>query len=379
MFFGAAVLLWSQPQDVKLRSHLERAARAKQNGDLKIAAEEYRKALELDTGDAETHARLGMVYQDLGMLPEAIDSLEHALRLNPHLPRVDVLLAFNYIGVGRRRDAIPLLARSFEAEPDLSFRSLAGQRLVECYFGTGDEDKGIATLQKLRQISPDDPNVLYTASKVYANLWNRTVQHMLAKAPESYQVHQVFAEVLEAQEKYAEAANEYRQILKSASEVPGVHYKLGRMILRSDSSAEAEANALAEFRKELDNNPADASALTEIGEIHLKANRFGDAAQAFSRALELQTGYVQSRIGLAKVLIAQKEWPKALQQLEASAKLAPEDESVAYNFMIVYRGLGQADDAKRAFQNFQRLKEQKEQNRSSILNQLKSAPVGRNP
>jgi len=314
------------------------------------------------------------------MLPEAMDSLEQALRLNPRLPRVNVLLAFNYIGMGRCRDAIPLLAQSFETEPDLSFRSLVGQRLVECYFGTEDEDKGLITLQKLRQISPDDPNVLYTASKAYANLWNRTVQRMLAKAPESYRVHQVFAEVLEAQEKYAEAANEYRQILKSAPEAPGVHYKLGRMILRSDLSPEADAKALAEFRRELDNNPADVPALTEIGEIHLKANRVGDAMQAFSRATDLQPGYVQARIGLAKVLIAQKELPKALEQLEAASKLAPEDESVAYNLMIAYRGLGRVADAKRAFLAFQRLKQQKEQNRSSILNQLKSAPVaGRNP
>ena len=103
ILFGATILLWSRPQDVEVRSHLERAARAKRNGDLKTAAGEYGKALELDPNQAETYALLGMVYQDLGMLPEAMDSLEHALRLNPRLPRVNVLLAFNYIGVGRLR------------------------------------------------------------------------------------------------------------------------------------------------------------------------------------------------------------------------------------------------------------------------------------
>src|SRR5262249_41415015 len=237
----------------------------------------------------------------------------------------------------------PLLKKSFDREHDSSFRSVVGQRLVECYFIAGDEENGLAIVQKLRGIAPDDPDILYTASKVYANLWNQAVQRMLAKTPESFRVHQVWAEVLETQEKYAEAANEYRQILKLAPQLPGVHYRLGRMLLRSETS-DADEKALAEFQRELKNNSADVAALSEVGEIYLKRNQLDKASQSFARAVDLQPGYVPARVGLAKTLIAEKELSKALEHLEAAAKLAPKEETVPYNLMIVYRGLGRAAD-----------------------------------
>jgi Flp pilus assembly protein TadD len=66
-------------------------------------------------------------------------------------------------------------------------------------------------------------------------------------------------------------------------------------------------------------------------------------------------------MGLAKVMIAEKQWSKALEQLEAAAKIAPQDPAVHYNLMLAYRGLGRAAEAKQAFENFERLKKSKPQ------------------
>ena len=135
----------------------------------------------------------------------------------------------------------------------------------------------------------------------------------------------------------------------------------------SDASGQAEDRALAEFRKELEINPVSAAALAEIGEIHLKRSQLEEASRSFSHAFRLQPGYVPVRLGLAKTLIAEKQWSKALEHLEAAAKLAPEEEAVHYNLMIAYRGLGRPADAKRAFEMFERLKQAKQQNRSPLL------------
>jgi tetratricopeptide (TPR) repeat protein len=267
--------------------------------------------------------------------------------------------------LGRYRDAASLLRAGFESEQKDAVRAVIGQRLVECHLASGEDEQALAVVQKLRQIAPDDPGVLYLSSKVYMNLWNGAFQRMLAKAPGSYHVHLIQAEALEAQERFAEAVHQYRQILKISPKTPGVHYRLGRAILRARSSSEADDEALAEFRKELEIRPGDAAALAEIGEIYLRKTQRQEALQSFSQAVRVQPTFVPARVGLAKVLIAEKQWSEALEQLEAASKLAPDDETVAYNLMTVYRGLGRAEDAKRAFEAFQRLKQEKGQRRPS--------------
>jgi tetratricopeptide (TPR) repeat protein len=351
-----AVLLWAQ-KDIDVRAHLERAEQALQRSDPETARKELLEAVRLNPSSGEAHARLGIVYRKLGMAAQAAESLERAVRLEPD-PRVKVLLAFSYKESGRYRDAIPLLEASFESEQKDSLRSVVGQHLVECHLAVGATEQALAVVQKLRQIAPDDPGVLYLSSKVYLTLWNGAFQRMMAKAPDSYQVHLIRAEALEAQEKFAEAAGEYRQVLKIAPQTAGIHYRLARMILRSGASADADQEALAEFRKELEINPGDVHAIAGVGEIHLSRNRLEEAARSFQQAVSLQPGYVPARVGLAKVLIAEKQWSNALEHLEAASKQAPDEEAVVYNLMIVYRGLGRSDDARRAFDQFQRLKEQ---------------------
>jgi tetratricopeptide (TPR) repeat protein len=274
-----------------------------------------------NASDAEAYAKQGIAFRKQGKLAEAAESFERSVRLQPE-PRVQVLLAFTYMDSGRHQDAIPLLASSFEKEEKDSVKSVIGQRLLECYLATGAEDQALPVVQKLRQLAPHDPNVLYLSSKVYMNLWNSAFRLMLEKAPGSYQVHLIQAEALEAQGRFADAAQAYREVLKVAPSLTGIHFRLGHALLRSNSTSQ---EALEEFRRELALSPSHAGALTE----------------------------------LAKALIAQKQWSQALDHLETAARLAPDDEAIQYNLMLAYRGLGRTEDAKRAFDNFQRLKEQK--------------------
>jgi len=343
-----AALAWGQATD------------AQERGDLQAAIQSLEAAARLNPSDSETHARLGILYRKAGMPARASESFERSVALDPN-PRVRVLLAFTYADAGRCQDAVPHLEACFDAEPKDSVRAAIGQRLVECRLALGRQREALPVVEKLRQIAPDDPAVLYLSSKVYLNLWNESFQRMLAVAPGSYQVRLIQAEALEAQERFAEAAREYREIQKLAPQVAGIHYRLGRAILRSQADAEGEQAALSEFRKELEVNPADVNALAAVGEINLGRNALTEAARTFEQALAAQPGFVPARVGLAKVLVAEKRWPNALEQLEAAAKLAPEDEAVAYNLMLVYRALGRAEESQRALDTFQRLKQRNQQ------------------
>ncbi|MGH9660794.1 MAG: tetratricopeptide repeat protein, partial [Bryobacteraceae bacterium] len=232
--------------------------------------------------DAEAQARLGLAYRKAGRARDAVESLERSVRLDPNL-RVQVLLAFSYIDAGRHGDAAPLLETSFASEKNDGVKSAIGQRLVECYLAIGSEEKALAVVEKLRAVAPDDPAVLYLASRVYMNLWNGAFQRMVAKAPGSYHVHLIQAEALEAQERYAEAAAEYRRILKIAPQVAGIHYRLGRALVRIGSDDEA----LRAFAQEVETNPSDAPALAQMGEIHSRKGETDEAIGRFAQAIEL--------------------------------------------------------------------------------------------
>jgi tetratricopeptide (TPR) repeat protein len=357
-------------------AHLKKAAEASGRQAWVEAAEEYKQVLKLDPGNAEAQARLGIAYQNAKLVPEAITALERALQLDPRLPEVPALLGLDYARLDRYAEALPYLEKAFAEENEPGVRSLVGQQLAQSYFVLGKQGMGLTTVQKLRELFPDDPDVLYTAAKAYANLWNDAVQRMIAKAPGSYQVHQMLAEVLDAQEKYSQAAEEYRRIIQIDPNLPGAHYRLARMILRVDPSNKGNEDALVQFQKELEINPADVPTHVEIGELQLQFHQFDQASRFFSRALELDPSYTAARVGLAKVWIARKEYQKAVDQLDEAVRQSPDDETIYYNLMIAFRGMERLDQAQRALDKFQDLKKTKDQSLSLILKQFKGTVAG---
>jgi len=357
--------------------HLLRADEAYSRENWKVAASEYQQALRADPGNAEALAHLGIAEQRLGLAKEAEGSFERALQLRPSLPEVDVLLGLVRIQEGKYREALTPLEGAF-AKPDydVAVRAAAGERLVEIYFTLAQPEKAFEMVQKLRQLAPNDPDVLYTASKVYAAMWNEAVQRLLVKAPDSYRIHQVLAEVAEAQQNYAEAAKEYQLIVRMAPELPDFHYRLGRAILESDATAAATQRAMQAFQEELKLNPRDVRSLAQIGEVYLKSHQIEEAARCLSHAVELDPGYSEARIGLAKVRLEEKQFSEAADQLEKAARLSPDDETIYYNLMFAYRGLGRQEEARHALEQFQKLSKQKQEEHASIMRQLKGAMGG---
>lgn len=366
--------LFGRRIDQASSQHLARADEAYAKEDWGVAAAEYEEAVRVDPGNAEALAHLGIADQKLAKLKEGESCFEKALQLRPTLPEVDVLLGLIRIQLGKYREAIPPLEGAFD-KPDyeVAVRSTVGQRLVEIYFSLGEHQRALEIVRKLRALAPNDPDVLYTASKVYASLWNEAVQRLLEQAPDSYRIHQVLAEVAEAQQNYAEAAKEYQLIVKMAPGLPGFHYRLGRAILESDTTPEASQKALQDFQDELKLNPRDAPALTQIGEIDLKAHQTEQAGRHFSQAIEVDPGYVEARVGRARVMLESKRYQEASEQLEAARRLSSEDETIYYNLMIAYRGLGRMTEAQRALATFQKLNAQKQDEHAAMMRQLKGA------
>jgi tetratricopeptide (TPR) repeat protein len=367
------VSLAQQSQTAGASLALAKATKAYQAGDWKIAAEEYERVIRQDPENAGAMAQLGISYQKLGMLPEARASLERALRVNPDLPEVNVVLALVDVDLRQYQAAVPLLQSGLEnAGYDTRVRLVAGERLVEIYFSLGKDQAGLGVVEKLLDLAPDNPDVLYEAQKVYATLWNHVAQRLLAKDPASYRIHEVLAEVAEAQGKFPEAEKEYRLVIKMEPELPGFHYKLGRILENADPSPAADEAALAEFQQELEISPQDVPTLAEVGEIYLKLHRSQDAAQQFRRCIELEPSYAKAQIGLGKVFLEQHQFAAATAQFERAVRLSPQDASAYYELMIADHRMGHEAAAERALASFQRLSNEERQRHSSMMKELQS-------
>ncbi len=151
------------PHDPMSRSNL--GAYAQEHGDLRQAVDEYETTIR-ETSEpallASTYANLGGAYRDLGDDAKALESYNHALRLNPN--------QFNaYLGLGRLLekegkldDAIANYSRSVAITPSESGYLRLGHALEQA----GRRAEALAAYQEALGINPDSGEAQAAVSRL---------------------------------------------------------------------------------------------------------------------------------------------------------------------------------------------------------------------
>jgi tetratricopeptide (TPR) repeat protein len=246
---------------------------------------------------------------------------------------------------GRCREALPLLKKSIPHLADKQMKFEAGMASARCAMSLDQVDTTVDTLLLLNREYPHNPEVLYVTIHYFSELANRAEQDLVSSAPGSYQVHKLDAEGLESQEKWDEAAAEYRKILEADPKLPDIHYRLGRILLSKQPPAVEEAKK--EFEAELQIDPANASAEFMLGDIARQAQQWDVAIQHFSRAEKLDPGFQEAYLGLGMALNAAGKYSEAVGPLETYVKMQPPDPAGHYQLSIAYARVGRKEDATR--------------------------------
>jgi tetratricopeptide (TPR) repeat protein len=155
------------------------------------------------------------------------------------------------------------------------------------------------------------------------------------------------AEALETQGRWQEAAAEYRNVLAQNPRLPGIHYRLGQLILSQPKTPTTAEDAHREFEEELKINPSNAGAEYVLGELARQADQWPQAIEHFSRASKLDSGFGDAFIGLGRSLITGGRAPEAIPPLETAAKLQPDNPVCHYYPAMAYRRTGRKADADR--------------------------------
>ncbi len=318
----------------------------------------YEQLRELSPKTAEVHATLGFIYFQHGKFELAVAALKQAAALKPGLPHADLLLAMSLSELGRFADALPGLERGFAKSSDAALRRSAGLQLQRAYTGLGRHADAVGTALRLAKLYPRDPEVLYHASRLHANFAFLTLQDLAAAAPGSLWVHLAAGEANESQGLDEAAVKEYRTVLAIDSRRPGVHYRIGRVLLARSAreGTGTDADALREFALELEIDPTNANAAYEAGEIQRKAGDMAKARASFETALKHYPEFEDALIGLARTLIGLKEPALAVTPLKKATALNDRSEVAFYQLAQAYAALGDTESQQKALEVFQALR-----------------------
>lgn len=370
----ATLLVAQQPDPGALQRYFNEGNNALADGRYAEAEASYKKLIELNSEIAEVHASLGFAYFQQGKLAEAVPTLQKAIRLKPGLPNVEILLAMSLSELGRYEEALPGLENGFRQSSDAALKRMSGLQLQRAYTGLARDSEAVEVAMQLMKLHPDDPEILYHASKLYANFSYLTLQKLSEVAPASVWRRQAAAEAFESQGNYELAIQEYQGVLQMDPGRPGIHYRIGRSLLASSQDANAQ-QAAREFEQELQLDPTNANAAYELGEIHRKSSNLEEAQKQFEVALENYPDFEEARLGLAGVLIAKNQHQQALPHLEKAIALNPANEVAYFRLAQVHRALGNAAEQKRALAEFQRLRAKKATQERELVEAFSPAAV----
>ena len=282
-----------------------------------------------------------------GHYAQARQMLVKIVAASPDDSAARTFLALSRAATGGCPEAAGDLQQQFNRNPDMTLRRLSGIALVQCALAGNKLEDAWPVLDQLKKNFPSDADVLYEVARVHMRAWNDAVFQMYQKAPASFRVNQLSAEIFETQGRYRDAAAEYRKAIEKNPMALNLHYRLGRAMLLESHDPANLRDARKEFEAELGLNPEDAVAEYQIGQILLAEQNSAEAAARFERAVSLNGDFAEALVALAKTKSDAKKYGEAIPLLERAVKLQPTSEPAHYSLMLAYRNGGKMEDAER--------------------------------
>lgn len=257
---------------------------------------------------------------------------------------------------GHCAEALPELKKSLTQLSDKELKRKVGLDGVHCAMTLNQPSAAVDFLQTLTREFPQDPEVLYVAVHAYSDLSTLASQELAKNAPSSIQAHELLAETFEMQGKWDEAEKEYRAVLKQDPKAPGIHFRLGRLLLsKPNPSPAVTEEAKKEMEEELEIDPSNAGAEYVLGALAQQRQDWDTAIPHFSRAAKLDPGFSDALVGLGTSLNAVKRFSDAIPPLESAVKLEPQNPAPHYLLAIAYTRAGRKQDGEREFAIHRRL------------------------
>lgn len=260
---------------------------------------------------------------------------------------------------GHCEESLAILKKLNFAQVEQQLRYRAHMAAARCAMSLGEDQTTLNSLMALRREFPKDPQVLYITTHFLSEMSLRIAQELAAVAPSSYQAQELEAEAAESQNRWEDAAAIYKKILEDNPQVPGVHFRLGRVALSLPESTANVEEAKKQFEQELTVDPLNAAAEFWLGEIARRNGQWDEAIARFTHAASLDPGFAEADLALGISLNSAERYQDAVPPLERYVKMVAADPAGHYQLSIAYARSGRKSDAVREMSIQQQLGQKK--------------------
>lgn len=266
-----------QPPASRLESLVDEAQQAQAAHDYAAAEKAYKQALRIEPSMPELWANLGLMQQEAGDIASAVPSFQQANHLNPSLYVPNLFLGNDYVRTGKAPEAISFLTKAGKINKTDPQAPLA---LGRAYYAMGKFPAAAQEFERAVLLDPKLGAAWFALGIARLNEVETDARKMSAESKTSPFAGALYAESLEKQARFNEAATLYRSLLDSHPQPPCLHSALGIALLRHrDLDA-----AAAEFATERTAHPE--CGLAVLGQSRLAIDR-ADNAQAVKLLQEL--------------------------------------------------------------------------------------------
>ncbi|MGA2185703.1 MAG: tetratricopeptide repeat protein [Bryobacteraceae bacterium] len=279
---------------------------------------------------------------------------------------------------GNCSEAMPLIRQALEQDSQIQNRELKrrmGAAGVRCAMMLNHQGAATTLLAWLEQEFPHDPEILFMATHVFSDLSSRSSQELMDVAPNSPLVVEINAENFEKHGDWEKAIAEYRILLDREPRMPGIHYRIGQIILTLPATATSNDEARKEFEQELKVYPQNAGAEYFLGELARKGGQLPQAIEHYTNATKMNAGLPEPYFGLGRCLLDSDRAADAVGPLETAAKLAPGNPTIHFTLAHAYQELGRKEDAAREFALQKSASEKIQQNTETVKRNVSGVPA----
>jgi tetratricopeptide (TPR) repeat protein len=303
---------------------------------------------------ARTSLNLGVLQAQARRFTRAAASFEQAAALDPSIPRVQYSLGVAYFNAGAHAKAAAALERAIAAEPQ---DREARRMLALASFNAGAFARAAELLADDPQRA-SDPSLDYTYGTALVRSERgeeaeRVFSNLLARHGDAPELNVVLGQAHAQQGDFDAAIKALRHALELKADVAEANGTLGVIYLKQGKLPEATQALRAELATHANDQ---ASRYTLATVLDLDGQQ--DAAVAELRTLlRANADHANARYLMGKIVLARGDAETALSHLDVAVRLAPQDANIHYQLGLAYQKLGKTDLARRAFEEFQRLKD----------------------
>jgi len=328
------------------------------------AIEAYTNAVRIQPKWPDGWWYLGAIFYEKDLYPQARDAFSNLVALEPKRGPAWAMLGLCQFQTREYEQAVNSLQRGYtlginsNKELDTVVRYHAALLYIRF-------EQFEMAFDVLKELQPDNPRVVEAFGLIILRMPFLPNEIPADRREELLLAGQAGASMAARRTEVARRA--FDGLLVKYPDDSNVHYSFGVFIMPQDADL-----AVKEFRRALDINPQHQPAMVQLAFEYLKRREYETALPFAEKSVELVPTMYPARNVLGRVLIELGQTARAVDELEAGVRLAPESPEMHFALARAYARAGRKQEANRENETFKKLQEK--YNRQSEAAQTDGAP-----